>query len=144
MSYKSPIEVYMTQMRIEQEKTIEGEIYKAVHGLDIAVTKEELIKALRYDRDQYDKGYEDGYNADKWINCADRLPEDNEPVLVWFEHFRNGNPHCPVQSVGLAFAYRGKWVVDRITSYCGLQVFAWQHLPGRPTKFAIIKKGDRE
>lgn len=30
--------------------------------MGIYVDKEELIKALRYDRQQYDKGYADGYS----------------------------------------------------------------------------------
>ena len=141
MSYKSPIDVFITQVRLEQEKNLEDSIYKAVQALDIYVTKDELLKALKYDRGQYEKGYQDGYNADKWINCADRLPNEGDRVLVWFRHFRYGNPACPIQGVGIGFTYRDKWVVDD-KAYCGLQVYAWQPIPTRPTKFAIITKGD--
>lgn len=141
--YKSPIETYMSQMRMEQEKRLESTIYRAVYDVGINVDKDELIKALRYDRGQYDTGYHDGYNADKWVNCSDRLPDERETVLVWFEHFKYGNPACPIQTVGIGYIYRDRWIVDE-TAYCGLQVFAWQPLPDRPTKFAIIKKGDRD
>lgn len=46
-------------------------IYSKVLGLGVDVSKEELVKALRYDREQYEKGYADGLkNADivhgKW------------------------------------------------------------------------------
>ena len=34
-------------------------IYKAIVRLGVVVNKEELIKALQYDRQQYQKGYED-------------------------------------------------------------------------------------
>jgi hypothetical protein len=47
-------------------------IYQAVLNVGVNVNREELEKALRYDRDQYDQGYRDGLReADiihgKWI-----------------------------------------------------------------------------
>lgn len=140
MSYKSPIEIVATQFRVEREKTLENEVFKAIHGLDIFVTKDELIKALKYDRGQYDKGYEDGYNADKWINCADRLPEDGEEVLVWFEYFRYGSYNRLYQTVGTGHTFRGKWLsINGESGWRDLKVYAWQPLPERPTKFALIR-----
>ena len=53
--YKSPIEVFRMQ-----DYQIENEIMNVILKYDIAVDKDELIRALRYDRDQYDKGYADG------------------------------------------------------------------------------------
>ena len=38
---------------------MEENIFKAIQNVDINVDREELIKALKYDRDQYNKGYED-------------------------------------------------------------------------------------
>ena len=38
---------------------IEGEIYKAIMHVGVNVDKDELLKALAYDRNQYQKGYED-------------------------------------------------------------------------------------
>ena len=35
--------------------------FKIEQILDCEVDKEELIKAMQYDRNQYDKGYQDGY-----------------------------------------------------------------------------------
>ena len=141
MSYKSPIEVYITQMHIEREQKIEDAIFKAAQELDIVVTKDELIKALKYDRKQYDKGYEDGYNADKWINCADRLPEDGEHVLVWFEYFRYGNYNRLFQRVGIGYTFRGEWMfINDQSGWLKLKVYAWQPLPTRPTKFALIRE----
>lgn len=61
MSYKSPIELVIGQFRMEQEKRIEGEVFKAIQDYGINIDKDELIRALQYDRGQYDKGYEDGY-----------------------------------------------------------------------------------
>lgn len=60
--YKSPIETiygeFETQMVQEEEKMV----IKAVRKVGVNVDKDELISALRYDRNQYTKGYEDGKN----------------------------------------------------------------------------------
>lgn len=54
--YESPVEIIQTQMQMQMD----GEILKAVQGVGIDVNKEELLKALAYDREQYSKGYKDG------------------------------------------------------------------------------------
>ena len=64
MSYQSPIEVTMSQMRFEQEKRLEDEVFKAIQDIGVTVDKDELIKALQYDRDQYCRGFIDGYTGD--------------------------------------------------------------------------------
>lgn len=48
---------------------IEGEIYKAVMDVGVNVDKEELLKALQYDREQYQKGYKD--RDDQIVRCKD-------------------------------------------------------------------------
>ena len=53
--YKSPIDIIYGQM----EKQMEGDILRAVQRYGINVDKEELIRALQYDREQYEKGYAD-------------------------------------------------------------------------------------
>lgn len=55
MSYQSPIELIMGQMNL----ALEGQICKAVQNVGVSVDKEELLKALHYDRGQYQKGYRD-------------------------------------------------------------------------------------
>lgn len=65
MSYQSPIDVIMGQMNISYE----NEICKAVQNVNICVEREELIKALRYDREQYEKGYAD--RDSEIVRCKD-------------------------------------------------------------------------
>ena len=61
MSYESPIELFHTEPIIERIVDEYNQyIYKAVTDLDVKVDKEELEKALAYDRDQYWKGFQDG------------------------------------------------------------------------------------
>lgn len=54
--YKSPIEIIYGQTQTQ----IEGDVFRAIQSYGINVGKEELIRALQYDRDQYGKGYADG------------------------------------------------------------------------------------
>ena len=64
--YESPITFNIGELN----KTFDDSIMKALLKCDINVDKEELIKALEYDRMQYDKGYSDGKNdrpKGKWI-----------------------------------------------------------------------------
>ena len=53
--YGSPIKVIQGEL----ETQLEGEILKAVHRVGVTVDRDELIRALRYDREQYQKGFDD-------------------------------------------------------------------------------------
>lgn len=55
--FESPIKIITDGMRTE----IEGQVLRAVQNVGVIVDKEELLKALQYDREQYSKGYADGY-----------------------------------------------------------------------------------
>lgn len=65
MSYQSPIELIQTQM----EERITDTIFEAVMSVGVNVDKEELLKALAYDRCQYQKGYAD--RAQEIVRCKD-------------------------------------------------------------------------
>ena len=55
IDYESPVKVFQDEIQMQ----IENEIMKAVCGVGVAVDKEELLKALKYDREQYEKGFSD-------------------------------------------------------------------------------------
>lgn len=78
--YESPIKIIQAEIDMQME----GEILKAVQRFGVDVDKKELLKALEYDRDSYKKGYEDGRNENRWIQCSERLPvEDGEYLCQW-------------------------------------------------------------
>jgi hypothetical protein len=54
--YESPIEIITKQIRTQSEDNV----FKVIQEQGIFVNKEELVKALEYDRNQYQKGYADG------------------------------------------------------------------------------------
>lgn len=57
--YKSPVTSVFDDIKMEIVKHQEHDMYVAVQKYGINVDKEELIKALQYDREQYEKGYDD-------------------------------------------------------------------------------------
>ena len=60
--YKSPIEKIYREIQARMAQEDENMIMTAIREVGVNVDKEELIKALQYDRNQYTKGYEDGKN----------------------------------------------------------------------------------
>lgn len=63
--WESPIDVAHKEMEkaiVALAKKLDEGTMKAVFEVGIHVDKEELIKALAYDRDQYNKGYREGHD----------------------------------------------------------------------------------
>lgn len=60
--YKSPIEKIYGELETQMVQEDEKMVLKAIRKVGVNVDKGELISALRYDRNQYTKGYEDGKN----------------------------------------------------------------------------------
>lgn len=73
--YNSPIKICTKLLRMTQDETI----VRAVQDVGIFVDKDELIKALQYDRGQYDKGYADGQKDAKEAQNID--PESLRPQV---------------------------------------------------------------
>lgn len=86
--WESPINIITENLRnvmTEFNKFMDNKTMEAIVNVGIDVDKDELIKAIQYDRDQYSKGYHNGYNAgynaNKWISVEERLPNCDELVL---------------------------------------------------------------
>lgn len=61
--YESPITIaerLVNEVREQTENDIMNNILTVTTEYGINVNKDELIKALRYDRNQYDEGFADG------------------------------------------------------------------------------------
>lgn len=122
--YKSPIEVCVTEMQHKFEERIEGDIIKVIHNYGISIDKEELIKALDYDRQQYEAGYRDGLNTDRWISVEDRLPEQGGAYIIY------------AGIVGIAWYKKGSQLWESpsglVTEISDGLVTHWMPLPAPP------------
>lgn len=132
--YESPISLFSTDPIIEQIKDEQDNmIFRGVIRSGVNVEKEELLKALQYDRQQYEKGYADGLaQCKQWISVNERLPEDGIPVLAYYE--RNAWPegcNAPVRKkeIGVGWHVDGRWHVDGCSKVVGI---AWMPLPEPP------------
>ena len=71
--YDSPIDLYISDIQNQIVAQQDEQIYQAVVHFFPDVKRDELLKALRYDREQYDKGYADGKRdaMDELVRCKD-------------------------------------------------------------------------
>lgn len=115
--YESPIDLIVGEMQLNYE----NEIVKAVQQCGVNCNKEELIKALQYDRNQYEKGYADAKAEMQWIPCSERLPNVRQWVLC----------QCRVGIMDvLRLTADGRWYKHYPrTEYMSSFVVAWQPLP---------------
>lgn len=91
--YESPIMIEFSNPVFEQLRDEADEyILKACQMMVASVDKDELVKALQYDRDQYFKGFEDGK---LWkppiVTNADRIRSMSDEKLA--DYLRYDCPH---------------------------------------------------
>ena len=60
--YKSPIDVLIEDVKMQVREGVDEQVHQAVVNVGINVDKKELLRALKYDRQQYEKGHADGQN----------------------------------------------------------------------------------
>ena len=117
--YKSPIDIIYGEIQLRME----NEIMRAVQKVDINVDKDELIKALAYDRDQYERGFRDGERM-RWIPVVDELPKEHGYYLVQLRY-----THQPFR---IAYYDGDVWSEEYEEECCSVilsGVAAWMPLP---------------
>lgn len=131
--YESPFSLKISEMCNEIAKAINNDtetaVMRSIADIGINVDKEELIKALQYDRDQYNKGYSDGARfgfeagKPKWIPVSDELPEADVLVLATCLTIC-GKSYHDIMHIS---RYTGNWI-DSVGNSRN-PVIAWMPLP---------------
>lgn len=93
MAYESPIEMIYDDIKTNYENGM----VKAVQAYGIKVDKAELLKALKYDRAQYDKGFADGYAK----GIADAVAQVEAIPLEWIEKQKAGCVYGSIPYIAL-------------------------------------------
>lgn len=67
----------------------------------------------------------------EWIPVSERLPEEMQRVLIWFEYYRYGDFNCMYQTFGFGYVCDGKWspFINGETGWQDYRIIAWQPLP---------------
>lgn len=98
--YESPFSLQISEMCDEIAKSINNDtetaVMRSIADIGINVDKEELIKALQYDRDQYNKGYSDGARfgfeagKPKWIPVSEEPPKEMGTYMTTVNYGEHG------------------------------------------------------
>ena len=115
-NYEPPIQLLVRDIATKIQEQQEDKVMEVVHSYNINVDKEELIKALQYDRDQYIKGYTDAVKQmerqGEWIRRENKSPTQTEAYCSMCGRdvvyqvidnkwaFENYCPHCGAEMKG--------------------------------------------
>lgn len=67
----------------------------------------------------------------RWIPVTERLPEDGDVVLCWYEYFRFGEYNRMYRTYGIGYYINGMWGGD-VSNVRNIKVLAWMPLPAPP------------
>lgn len=106
--YESPIEFFTKTVAPKIAAEIDEKALEAVFQCGFNVDRDELEKALRYDRDQWRKGFDDGveYAQPKWISVKEQ-PEPTKDGEYWCYGYwlGSGRKQCETAE------YLGEWKI---------------------------------
>lgn len=107
VAYKSPIETIWSDIEHECAEHFEQMVLIAVQSVGIRLNKEELVKALAYDRDQYRKGWED--RDSEIVRCKD---------CIYWQDQKEGVVEVPICKYDCRGNRMGVVIVMGADDYC--------------------------
>lgn len=102
-----------------------------IHGCRIMREAAELIEKLTNRCARYAEEIAQLQEREKWVPVTERLPEDGDVVLCWYEYFRFGEYNRMYQTYGIGYYIDGMWGGD-VSNGQNIKVLAWMPLPDGP------------
>ena len=125
--YKCPIDIIYGELQTQMLQKEENMVLEATRKIGVNVDKEELIKALQYDREQYEEGYADAKSnfqeQTRWIPVKENYPEEGIDVLVCDNY---GN--IKITKGGYITIETKTWCWD-VDDFSFGSIVAWKPLP---------------
>ena len=100
-------------------------------GCRIVREAAELIEKLTDRCARYAEEIAVAQERTRWIPVTERLPEDGDVVLCWYEYFRFGEYNRMYRTYGIGYYINGMWGGD-VSSGRNTKVLAWMPLPAPP------------
>lgn len=101
------------------------------HGCRIMREAAELIEKLTGRCARYAEEIAVLQEREKWVPVTERLPDDGDVVLCWYEYFRFGEYNRMYQTYGIGYYINGMWGGD-VSNGQNIKVLAWRPLPDGP------------
>ena len=78
-----------------------------------------------------DRLLNNGVRIQEWIPVEDRLPENDDNVLVWYQYFRYGDHNRLFRTIGISHMFQGDWsgFVNGTSGWSKLKILAWMPMP---------------
>jgi hypothetical protein len=90
--YECPIDFAFGDIQMQIVKQQENELYMVIQKCGVDVDKEELMRALKYDREQYEKGYEDAVRQVK-EDIIKKLRAKQRGCLDLYDEYLDGEDY---------------------------------------------------
>ena len=116
----------------EEERPIYGA--DTMHSCDVdrvGLDGADLIERLTDRCARYAEEIAVAQERTRWIPVTERLPEDGDVVLCWYEYFRFGEYNRMYRTYGIGYYINGMWGGD-VSSGRNTKVLAWMPLPAPP------------
>lgn len=116
----------------EEERPIYGA--DTMHSCDVdrvGLDGADLIERLTARCARYAEEIAVAQERTRWIPVTERLPEDGDVVLCWYEYFRFGEYNRMYRTYGIGYYINGMWGGD-VSSGRNTKVLAWIPLPAPP------------
>ena len=122
--YESPITQNIVDIASQVVQAQDGSlVYEVQKAIGYDIDKEELVRALKYDRDQYQKGYEDGRKDNGWTPVKESPKVDDYYLVTLINEY--GDKFVGTAEFDPEY---GVWITELDDLRSG-KVIAWKPLP---------------